>query len=327
MVQIPEAFLKPVEIIGWGMHVPERVRSNRELAPKTKYRTVGEVLRRCGVQERRIADREELCADLATEAGAKALRMAGLAPDEVSYIVVATTIPDDLLFGAASLVQRNLGARRAAVIDVRAACAGFVKALEVATCLIDSGRYPNVLLIGAEVLSRLFDAEDPDDSIIFGDGAGAVVLARSQRRKPWVFASDDHGELSDLITRPTESERSLVFQGGRVFKEAVRVMVACTTEVLDKARLSAKDVKLFVPHQANLRIIHAVAKHLNLTDRLGRLSRRVFVNIQRYGNTSTASIPIALCEAAAAGRLRRGSLVAMAAFGAGLTAAAAIIEW
>lgn len=330
-VEVPEAYQKRVEVIGWGMHVPERVRGNRELVQMTKYQSVADIVRRCGVRERHIVGAEETCADLATEAGAKALRVAGLRPDEVSYIVVGTTVPDDLTVSTASLVQRNLRARNATVFDVRAACTGFLKSLEVASCLVDShgasnGR-TNVLVIGAEVLSRLFDAEDPNNSILFGDGAGAIVLTRSQRPKPWIFASEDNGDLWDLITRPMYIDRKLIFQGKRVFEEAIRSMVNCTNGALTKGKLSTDDIGLFVPHQANLRIIRAVAKRFNMTDSLGRINRKVFVNIQRYGNTSTASIPIALTEAAESGRMKRGALIAMAGFGAGLSASAAVMEW
>jgi len=308
------------------MYVPQRLRTNKDFLRGSRYGSVAEIFRRCGIRERRVADPEELSADMATEAGAKALQRAGVAPQEVHHIICANNLPDDVAFPVASMVQKNLGAKKAAVMDVKAACTGFLKGLEVGACLIDGGNYNNVLLIGVEMPSRLMDEVAPDVAMLFGDGAGAVMLARSERRKPWVFSMGDDGDLWDLITRPF-FEKTYVFQGPRVFKEAVQTMVKCTAEALAKARVSLKDVKLFVPHQANSRIIKAVAQHLNLTDRLGRLKRRVFTNIEKYGNTSGASIPIALCEAAETGRLKKGSLVALTAFGAGMTSGAAIIEW
>jgi 3-oxoacyl-[acyl-carrier-protein] synthase-3 len=325
MATIPEAFLKPAEISGWGMHVPSRVRTNKEFLPFTPYKRVADIFRRSGIRERRVVDSEEWCADLATEAASQALDRAGVSPQAVGHIICAVTFPDNLAYPTASIVQKNLGAKRAAVFDLKAACTGFLKGLEVATCLIDSGSYDNVLVIGVETPSRFY-SEAPHLAMLFGDGAGAVLVSRSERRRPWVFSMGDDGDLSELMTMPF-FERRVGFQGPRVFKEAVQTMVKCTAEALAKARVSLKDIKLFVPHQANSRIIQAVAAHFNLTDRLGRLKRRVFMNIEKYGNTSAASIPIALTEAAECGRLQKGSLIALTAFGAGMTSGAAVLEW
>ena len=326
MAKIPDVFLKPVDIIGWGMSVPTTVRDNKYFLPLTPYKTVAEVFRRCGVRQRRVLDSEELTADLATEAAERTLDKAGISAQNVEHIICANTLPDDLAYPISSIVQKNLGAKQAAVMDVRAACTGFIKGLEVATCLIDSGGYSNVLVIGAETPSRMYE-EAPRVAMLFGDGAGAVMLTRSEKRKPWVFKMGDDGNLWDMMRRPFSGDTTLVFQGPRVFKEAVETMVRTTSEVMEKARVSLKDIKLFVPHQANSRIIKSVAQRLNMTDKLGRLKRRVFVNIEKYGNTSTASIPIALTEAAEKGRLKKGALIALAAFGAGMTSGAAIIEW
>jgi 3-oxoacyl-[acyl-carrier-protein] synthase-3 len=326
MAKVPDVFLKPVDIIGWGMSVPKTVRDNKYFLPFTPYKSVAEVFRRCGVRERRVLGSEEWTADLATEAAERALDRAGMSAQTVDHIICANTLPDDLAYPISSIVQKNLGATQAAVMDVRAACTGFIKGLEVATCLIDSGNYSNILVIGVETPSRLYE-EAPHVAMLFGDCAGGVVLTRSERRKHWVFSMGDDGNLWDLRRRPFSGDKTVVFQGPRVFKEAVETMVRTTSEVMEKARVSLKDIKLFVPHQANTRIIKSVAQRLNLTDRLGRLKRRVFVNIEKYGNTSAASIPIALTEAAEKGRLKKGALIALAAFGAGMTSGAAIIEW
>jgi len=307
------------------MCVPKRIRTNRELLRLTKYANVRELLRVCGIRQRRIIS-DEKTSDLAVAAARQALERAGLPPADVEYIVVMTTLPEDLALATSNLVQKKLGAVRAAAFDLRAACAGPTYGLEVGVALIDCWGYNNVLLVGVEAPSLLIDAADPDTSILFGDGAGALLLARSSSRKVWVFANRSQGELSHLISRPFMAER-LVFQGDRVFYHAVRAMVDRMNEALAKARLSLKEVNLVVPHQANLRIIKAVARRLSLTDKVGRLSRKVFVNIQRYGNTSAASIPIALFEAAEKGRLKKGALVALTAFGAGLSSGAAIFEW
>ncbi len=326
MAKIPEMFLKPVDIIGWGMSVPKAVRDNKYFLPFTPYKSVAELFRRCGVRERRVLGSEEWTGDIASEAAERALEKAGMSVQSVDHIICANTLPDDLAYGISSIVQKNLGAKQAAVMDVRAACTGFIKALEVATCLIDSGNYSNILVIGVETPSRMYN-EQPHVAMLFGDGAGGVVLTRSEKRKPWVFTMGDDGNLWNLMGRPFAGDQTVVFQGPRVFREAVETMARTTSEVMEKARVSLKDIKLFVPHQANIRIIKSVAQRLNLTDRLGRLKRRVFVNIERYGNTSEASIPIALAEAANMGRLKKGALVALTAFGAGMTSGAAILEW
>ena len=194
MTAIPEAFLKPAEISGWGMHVPSHVRTNRDFLPFTPYKRVADIFRRSGIRERRGVDSEEWGADPATEAAAQALDPAGVSPHAVGDIICAVTFTDNLAYPTASIVLQKLGAKRAAVFDLKAACTGFLKGLEVATCLIDSGSYDNILVIGVEPPSRFY-SEAPHLAMLFGDGAGAGLVSRSERRKPWGFSMGDGGGL------------------------------------------------------------------------------------------------------------------------------------
>jgi 3-oxoacyl-[acyl-carrier-protein] synthase-3 len=318
--------MKPVKIIGVGMGVPSIVVYNRYFLPGTRFTRVAEIFERCGVQRRLKLGPGETAGSIATEAAERALTMAGMPAGNLNLIICATTLPENLGYGLSSTVQRNLGARQSATFDLRAACTGFVKALEVAVSLIETGAYSNVLLIGVETPSLMYD-DAPEVAMLFGDGAGAVVLTRSEKLQPWVFTMDDDGTQSNLISRPLFGDTRVVFNGLRVFEVAVRTMTHNSQIVLAKAEIGLKDIQRFCPHQANIRIIRAVAKALGLADRIGRLNRKVIVNINSYGNTSSASIPIALTGAVERGRLNKGDLILLTAAGAGVTSGAAILEW
>jgi 3-oxoacyl-[acyl-carrier-protein] synthase-3 len=308
------------EITGVGMTVPERVVANDELAA-----TIGVddewVVRRTGIRARHIAGPDERTSTLATLAARRALDDAGVSPEAVDLIVVATCTPDSAIPATAPMVQAALGARSAGAFDVNAACAGFLTAFDVCSALIRAGTVVRAVVVGAEVLSRVVDWSDPKICVLFGDGAGAVVLEASERKAGLlasVFGADGSG--ANLIRIP-EGERFLRMNGPEVFRAAVRVMTDAARDALRAAGVSAGEIDLLIAHQANQRIIAEVG------ERLGVSPDGVFTNVERYGNTSAASIPIALCEAVGAGRLRDGSRLLLTAVGAGLTWGAGVIEW
>ncbi len=259
-----------------------------------------------------------------------ALETAGLRPDQVDLILCATCSPDGMFPAAASLIQERIGARGAAAFDVNAACTGFLAAIATATQFINSGVYERILIVGAEVLSRIIDWTDRSTCVLFGDGAGAVVLERSESGGvgPVVLKSDGSGaEL--LYARGPASSPSvtqnegfcIVMDGREVFRFAVRAMEEVTRQAISEAGLTPNDIDYVVPHQANQRIISAVGKALDLPP------ERMITNVERYGNTSSASIPVALCEAWEEGRFKPGDRIAFVAFGGGLVWGASLIEW
>lgn len=319
-------------IIGWGKYVPERVVTNHDISKMID--TSDDWIRsRTGIEARHFADPKEATSDLATGAAWQALERADMNPSELDLIIVATCSPDYHLPSTACLVQEHLGASRAAAFDLNAACSGFVYALSMATQSIITGVHNNVLVIGAETLSRWLDWNIRDTAVLFGDGAGAVVLQASQFPsgvQSFVLGADGSGGEA-LILRNGGSRippvgvmpngTGLFMNGKEVYRFATRVMGRAAKEALEKAHLTPDDIALFIPHQANLRIIESAAKQLNIP------MDRVFVNIQKYGNTSAASVPIALCEAADEGRIQAGDNVCLVGFGAGLTWAAATVKW
>ncbi len=321
-------------ITGWGYHVPERVLTNRDL--ERMVGTTDEwIVKRTGIRERRIVGDDETTSSMATRAARAALQRAGVAGRDLDAIIVGTTTPDYLLPTAAALVQEQLGAQRAGIFDLGAACAGFIYGLAVARGLIAAGTARRVLVIGAETISRYVDWTDRSTCVLFGDGAGAVLVEASTTARG-IASTVLHGDGSKRAHLtvlgggskhpPTaasvrEGLHYIRMNGNEVFKLAVPSMASAAQEALTLAGLRCEDVDLLVPHQANLRIIDAVAKRLHL-DR-----SKVFVNIQKYGNTSAASIPIALCEAVAEGRVRQGDYLVFAAFGGGMTWGAALVEW
>src|SRR5438128_9851752 len=321
-------------ITGWGFYVPPKVVTNADLEALVDT-TDAWIYERTGIRERHIVEGNEVTSGMATKAAREALAKAGVRAEDLDAIIIATTSPDYLLPTAACLVQERLGARSAAVFDLGAACAGFIYGLAVARGLIASGAARTILLVGAETISRFLDWTDRATCVLFGDGAGAVVIQAS-RGGAGVQSTALHGDGRQKrhlrlegggalhpSTHRDEDGASYYIQmdGPEVFKLAVPAMADATREALALAGLRLEDVDLFVPHQANARIIEAVAKRLGL-DRA-----KVFVDIDRFGNTSAASIPIALCDALAQGRVRQGDTLAFAAFGGGMTWGAAVVEW
>jgi 3-oxoacyl-[acyl-carrier-protein] synthase-3 len=289
---------------------------------------------RTGIRERRIASTGEACSDLAVQAGRRALAAAGIAATDLDMILLATCTGDYPLPATASLVQHQLGATKAAACDLSAACCGFVYALSVADAYIRSGMR-HVLVIGSEVMSAITDWSDRNTCVLFGDGAGAAVISVSDTESGILsthLRSD--GRLCELIAVPgggsrtppsdkviTERMQYIKMKGHETFKVAVRMLEEIARETLEANKLRVDEVDLYVPHQANVRILNAVM------ERLGMPAHKVMLNLDRYGNTSAASIPIALDEAVHAGRIQDGSLVMLGAFGAGLTWASAMIRW
>ncbi|MEK6532632.1 MAG: beta-ketoacyl-ACP synthase III [Nitrospirota bacterium] len=320
-------------IAGTGSYTPSRVMTNTEL--ERMVATSDDWIReRTGIRERHIAASGEACSDLAVQAGRRALAAAGLAAADLDLILVATCTGDYPLPATACLVQHQLGATKAAACDLSAACCGFVYALSVADAYVRTGMR-HVLVIGSEVMSAITDWSDRNTCILFGDGAGAAVVSASDGERGILsthLRSD--GSLCELITVPAGGSRTplseqvvaerthfIKMKGNETFKVAVRTLEEIARETLSANHLQVEDLDLYVPHQANMRILKAVM------ERLGLPLEKVMLNLEHYGNTSAASIPIALDEAVRAGRIRDGSLVMLGAFGAGLTWASALIRW
>ena len=320
--------MRRATIIGWGKCVPPAVLSNSDL--ETLTATTDEwISTRTGIKERRISHVET--SDMAVVAGLHALATAGLAPEEIDTLIVATSTPDRLIPSTASLTQPQLGTVNAAVMDINAACAGFVYGLTVANAMIASGAAAKVLLIGSDKLSALLDLEDRSTAVLFGDGAGAVVLEASEGPDGVLSTNlGTDGSLAGILTAsgygteddiPPERDHRIYMDGREVFRNAVVEMGDAATRVLADAGLELEDVDLLIPHQANVRIIDAMARRIKLPE------EKVYVNIASYGNTSAASIPLALTEALEERRISTGDLIVFVAFGSGLTWAAAAVRW
>ncbi|MBN1286946.1 MAG: ketoacyl-ACP synthase III [Anaerolineae bacterium] len=326
--------LKYAHIVGWGMAVPERTLTNDDLAAFVD--TSDEWIRtRTGIHERRIAGARESTATLGLRAAQAALDLAGMLPGEIDLIVVATSTPDYVFPSTASLIQGWIGATRAGAFDLSAACTGFVYALEMASQAIRAGSIEAALVVGAETMTRVLDWSDRNTCVLFGDGAGAVAL-RAADRPGGVLACTlgSDGSGADLLAIPNGSSgydgaapdgangfHKLSMDGRGVFRFATRIIGAAVTQALEKAGVDLDEVALIVPHQANQRIIEAAAKQLKVS------SERFFSNLASYGNTSAASIPIALCEAVEQGRIRPADKIVLVGFGGGLTWGAAALEW
>jgi 3-oxoacyl-[acyl-carrier-protein] synthase-3 len=319
-----------IGILGSGSFVPDRIVTNAELAATID--TSDEwIISRTGIRERRIASADESTSDLAVAAARRALSDAGVGVQDVDLIVVATCTPDMPMPSVAALVQRALGAGTAAAFDLNAACAGFAFALEVAFQLMRGGIYRHAIVIGAEVMSRTIDWSDRGTAILFGDGAGAVVLGPvdSGGMIGSVLHADGAGVPHLYIPgggfRGGEAcgadKRAMIMNGREVYRFAVNVMGQSALEALNRFGIASERVSLFIPHQANIRIIESAARHMDLP------MDKVFVNLDRYGNTSAASVPIAIDEAYRGGRMDKGDIVVTVGFGAGLTWAANVIEW
>lgn len=321
-------------VTGWGMAVPDRVLTNVEL--ERMVDTDDEwIISRTGIHARRIADKHDTTATLATKAGRHALESADIGPAQVDLIIVATGSPEHIFPATACLVQDALGASKAGAFDLSAACTGFIFALNMAAQAIQTGAIDSALVIGSETLSRFVDWEDRSTAILFGDGAGAFVLeARDTPGGVLAGVMRSDGSGGGLLAIPAGGSRlptthetvdrkqhTIQMNGREVFRFATHVMASATREVVKKAGLQMSDIKVVVPHQANLRIIEAAARGLRLP------MERFVVNIEQYGNTSSASIPIAVCEAVHAGRIKPGDHMVLVGFGAGLTWGALVLQW
>jgi 3-oxoacyl-[acyl-carrier-protein] synthase-3 len=321
-------------ITGWGMSVPERVLTNEELA-RTIDTSNEWIVGRTGIRERRIAGPKESTATLAIAAARAALECADVSPRQIDLIIVATSTPEYIFPATACIVQDTLGASNAGGFDLAAACSGFIYGMEMGAAAIRCGSLQTVLVIGAETLSRVVNWKDRGTCILFGDGAGAFVLQGNDTPGgvlASIMRSDGSGGRALIIPAggshlPTSAEtvrdnqHFIQMDGKEVYRFATRVMASATREVVAAAGLSLDDIAVIVPHQANSRIIESAARSLNLP------ADRFIVNLDRYGNTSTASIPIAICEAVAEGRIRPNDNLVMVGFGAGLTWGASAVQW
>ncbi len=320
-------------ILGLGAYLPEKVLTNFDLEKMVE--TTDEWIRtRTGIQERRIADPGTAASELGLRASLVALDEAGIAPTDLDLIIVATITPDSFFPSTACAIQNKLGAKCGA-FDMAAACSGFIYALNVADSLIRSGTHENILVVGTEVLSGFIDWKDRGTCVLFGDGAGAAILSRHAKRGKIIGGSlGSDGSQGSILNIPAggsaipptqESVKSglhyLKMQGSEVFKVAVRTMDESVRSVLANAGLTLDDLKLLIPHQANRRILQAVSERLELSE------ERVFVNVHRYGNISSASVVVALYEAVKEGRIKEGDLVGLVAFGGGLTWGSTLVRW
>jgi len=321
-------------IIGTGSYAPKKVITNHDLE-KLVDTSDQWITERTGIRERRVVEKGQTTSDLAYEACHRALKAAELSAEDLDLILVATVTPDTYLPSLACVLQDKLHAKKAAAFDIFAACSGFIYGLAAAKAFIESGMYTNVLLVGAEVLSRFTDWEDRNTCVIFGDGAGAVVLQKHAGKRG-VLSTHLHsdGSFGDFITVPgggalhppshdtvNKKMHFIKMRGNETFKVAVRALEDVVQEALEHNKVKAEDIDLLVPHQANLRIIQAMAQRLNMP------MEKVVVTIDKYGNTSAASIPMALDEAVRDGRIKENNLILLEAFGGGLTWASALLRW
>ncbi|MEA2069119.1 MAG: beta-ketoacyl-ACP synthase III [Verrucomicrobiota bacterium] len=324
---------RKVSIMGTGSYVPEKVLTNKDLEGIVD--TSDEwIFSRTGMRERHIAAADQATSDLATEAAKKALADAGIGAEEIDLIVVATLSPDMFFPSTACFVQERIGARNAFCYDLGAACSGFLYALDNAKNQIASGAVETALVIGSEKMSTFLDWEDRTTCILFGDGAGAAVLcAGGEGRGIMNSVMGSDGSLAELLQTPGGGSRNpmthemldqkqqyLKMQGREVFKHAVVRMADAVTQALEKNGVASDDVKCFIPHQANIRIIDAISRRLGVADRM-------YTNVEKYANTSSAALAIALDEAVKDGTITKGDLVVLTVFGGGFTWGANVLEW
>ncbi|OGO59431.1 MAG: hypothetical protein A2V85_08970 [Chloroflexi bacterium RBG_16_72_14] len=330
----PSPASRSVRLTGWGRYAPAQVLTNADL--ERMVDTSDEwIVSRTGIRERRVAAAHETTASMGAVAGLRAIATAGLVPDEIDVIILATLTPDYWMPSTAALVKEAIGNTRATAFDVMAACSGFVYAYATASAYIAAGMARHVLVIGAELLTRFLDYSDRSTCILFGDGAGAVVLSASDEAATpvgiemttepqgaymiWLPAGGSKSPPSaETIAR---GEHKIRMEGRETYRFATRTLASTALAAVGRAGLHAGDIDLFIPHQANIRIIEAVAKGLDLP------MERMYVNLDRYGNTSAASVPIALAEAVNEGRVKPGDHIVLVAFGAGFTSGAVAMEW
>jgi 3-oxoacyl-[acyl-carrier-protein] synthase-3 len=326
--------LRTVSIIGTGSYVPDKILTNADLSRMVD--TTDEwITTRTGIKERRVAAKDETTSEMASRASLKALEQAKTSPKEIDLIIVATATPDMLFPATACFVQKKIGATNAACLDISAACAGFLFGLEIAQQFITSHTHETVLVIGAEKLTSITNWSDRNSCVLFGDGAGAAVL-RHRGNAHGVISTHigSDGRYTDILFMPGGGSRcpitrenvdknlaTIHMTGKEVYKQAIIAMLNAAKKALDQAGLSIEDIACVIPHQANLRIMDAIA------DRLGISRDKMFVNLDRYGNTSAAAVAIALDEANRSGRIKRGDYVLMVVFGGGLTWASTVLEW
>ncbi len=326
--------VRNAHVTGWGSYAPSQVLTNKDLEGMVD--TSDEwIVSRTGIRERRVAAAHETTATMAAVAGLRAIRTAGIDPDEIDLILLATLTPDYWMPSTAALVKEAIGNTKAAAMDVSAACSGFVYAYSTAHAYISSGMAKHVLVIGAELLTRFLDYTDRNTCILFGDGAGAIVLSASEEPGGglgielttesqgaymiWLPAGGAKSPPSNETV--ARGEHFVRMEGKETYRFATRTLATTALAAIQRAGLQPSDIDLFIPHQANIRIIEAVAKGLGLA------MDRMYVNLDKYGNTSAASVPIALAEAANEGRIKVGDRIVIVAFGAGFTSGAVAIEW
>jgi 3-oxoacyl-[acyl-carrier-protein] synthase-3 len=324
------------KIIGLGKYIPKRVLTNHDLEKMVE--TSDEwISSRTGIKERHIAAPEETASTMGAEAAKKAIQMSGISHEEIEMIIFCTITPDMLFPASACLVQDILKIPNTGTVDIEAACSGFIYGLSMANAYIVSGMVKNVLVIGSEVLSRFTDWEDRNTCVLFGDGAGAAVVSRTEEKDPSGiigFKLKGDGSFRDLLyveaggsQKPASHEtvekklHTIKMNGNATFKVAIRTMSEELLELLAETKISSDDINLLIPHQANERIIAGVADRMNFP------KEKVFMNLSKYGNTSSATIPIALAEAFEEGRIHKGDSIALVAFGGGLTSGACVFKW
>jgi len=325
--------MQNVKIIGTGSYVPTKVLTNEDLEKMVDTNHEW-IITRTGIAERRIAEENEATSDVASRAALKAIKDANIKPEEIDLIIVATNSPDMAFPATACLVQKNIKAVNAATFDLQAGCTGSVYALVTAWQYISTGFYDNALIIGAETLTKFVDWTDRNTCVLFGDGAGAAILKAGQEKGILSGCLRGDGTNDDLIMLPAGLSRNpashetvekkmhyVKMKGNEVFKLAVKHMKRVTIKTLDKCNLSVEDIDCFIPHQANIRIISALTRVLKIKE------DKVFINLEKYGNTSAASVMIALDEAVKEGKIKNGDIVVLTSFGAGLTYGSIVLKW
>ncbi|MPZ22101.1 MAG: beta-ketoacyl-ACP synthase III [Dehalococcoidia bacterium] len=322
--------MRKVQITGWGMSVPEKVMTNAEIEKLVD--TSDEWIKsRSGISERRICGDEESVATMAIEAGKRAIERARIDPAEIDLVILATLTDARLLPSTAAYVQEGVGARRAGAFDLDCACTGFIAGLGVAAQFIATGAMQKILVIGADAVSRILDWTDRGTCVLFGDGAGAVVVEAGDEGIPLSLYLRNDGSAANALTVPSpmgvrselpaNREFVITMDGPAIFRFAVEAMVDAAREVCDRSGIALDDFDLVIPHQANLRIIQAAARALKVP------MDKVYTNVERYGNTSGGSIPLALAEAVDAGRIKKGDRILLVGFGAGMSWGALTLEW
>jgi len=308
-----------VKIKGLGMYVPPRVLTNEDLE---KFLDTSDewITTRTGIKERRIAEEWEKASDIALPAAKEAIQDANLTPEDIEAVIVATSTPDMIFPSTAAFLSDKLGCKNPMAFDISAACSGFIYGLTIASSFVKAGQFKNVLLVGAEVFSHLIDWTDRSTAVIFGDGAGAVVVGQSDDESD-ILSSVMASDGSKWFALHSPVGEKLRMKGKETFKLAIKSMEKASLEALKKAGIKLEDIKLVIPHQANIRIINALA------EKMGIPKEKVFSNIDKYGNTSAASIPIAMYEAYKQGKIKRGDYILLTAFGGGLTWGAMVLRF